>query len=123
MNRRFGFVSNLMIGEEKSYMKGVKLATIQKLGLERIIEIYKENIETTSGIIKYCKNNGIRFYRFGSIFPFNTHDILSNFNYLKHFDDDIYELGQLVKVLDIRTSIHSSPYCILNSSNEETANL
>lgn len=120
MNRRFGFVSNLVIDEEKFYMKSVKLATIEKRGLEKIIEVYKENIETTSNTVRYCKNNGIKFYRMGDLFPFHTHKILSSFNYLDHFDDDIYNLGQLIKYTDTRISIHSSPFCILNSSNEDT---
>jgi len=119
MDNRFGFVSNIVVGEEKLYMRSVKLATIQKLGLEKIIEIYKANLDNTSQIVKYCINNGIRFYRMGDLFPFITHPILESFDHLKYFEEDIYELGQLIKVNDIRISIHSSPYCILNSSKPE----
>ena len=61
MKRRIGFVSNITSGEEKFYMKSFKLATLQKRGLEKVTEIYKENIDTTSGIIRYCKNSGIKF--------------------------------------------------------------
>lgn len=120
MKRRFGFSNSVTVGEEKFYMKSVKLATIEKRGLEKIIEIYKENIETTASTIRYCKNNDIKFYRLGTLFPFSTHKILANFDYLKYFENDIYELSQLIKYTDTRISIHSSPYCILNSSNPET---
>ena len=92
MNKIFGFVSNIVVGEEKLYMRSVKLATIQKLGLEKIIEIYKTNIDSTSQIIKYCINNNIGFYRMGDLFPFSGHPILEAFDYLKHFEEDIYEL-------------------------------
>jgi len=115
MNKRFGFVANIVVGEERLYMRSVKLATIHKLGLEKIIEIYKANIDNTSQIIKYCINNGISFYRMGSLFPFINHPVLESFDHLSYFQDDIYELGQLAKVNDIRISVHSSPYCILNS--------
>ena len=115
MNKRFGFVSNIVVGEEKMYMRSVKLATIHKLGLEKIIEIYKANIDNTSQIVKYCINNGIGFYRMGDLFPFINHPILESFDHLKYFEEDIYELGELIKVNNIRISIHSSPYCILNS--------
>lgn len=120
MKRRIGFVSNITSDEEKFYMKSFKLATLQKRGLEKVIEIYKENIDTTSGIIRYCKNSGIKFYRLGSIFPFSTHKELEKFDYVQYFDNDIYELGQLIRVTNTRISIHSSPYCILNSSNLDT---
>jgi UV DNA damage endonuclease len=119
MNNRFGFVSNIVVGEEKLYMRSVKLATIHKLGLEKIIEIYKANLDNTAQIVKYCINNNISFYRMGDLFPFITHPILQSFDHLKYFEEDIYELGQLIKVNDIRISIHSSPYCILNSAKQE----
>lgn len=120
MSRRFGFVSNVEIDEQKFYMKSMKLATIEKRGLEKVMEIYKENIETTGNTIKYCKNNGIKFYRMGDLFPFNTHPILLGFDYLSQFDDEIYELGKLIKYTDTRISIHSSPFCVLSSNNSET---
>lgn len=121
MKRRIGFVSNVMTSDEENlYMKRFKLATFQKRGLEKVIETYKENLEMTSTIIRYCKNVGIKFYRMGSLFPFSTHKELENFDYLNYFDDDIYELSQLIKISDTRISIHSSPYCILNSVNPET---
>lgn len=120
MKRRIGFVSNITSDEQKLYMKSFKLATLQKRGLEKVTEIYKENLDTTSSIVKYCKNSGIKFYRVGDIFPFSTHDELINFDYIQYFDNDIYELGQLIKFTDTRISIHSSPYCILNSSNPNT---
>lgn len=120
MSRRFGFVSNVVIDEQKYYMKSMKLATIEKRGLEKVIEIYKENIQTTCDTIRYCKNNGIKFYRMGDLFPFHTHKILSGFNYLEHFDNEIYELGQLAKFTNTRLSIHSSPFCVLSSVNTET---
>jgi UV DNA damage endonuclease len=120
MNRRFGFVSNVEIDEQKFYMKSMKLATIEKRGVEKVIEVYKENIETTSNTVRYCKNNDIKFYRMGDLFPFSTHPILSHFDYLNHFDDEIYELGKLIKYTDTRISIHSSPFCVLNSNNAET---
>lgn len=120
MERRYGFVSNLILGDnEKLYMKSIKLATIQKLGLERIIEIYKSNLETTTQILKYCKNSGIKYYRIGNLFPFNTHPILKDFDYFKEFEDEIYELEKLIKTHDIRISVHSSPYCVLASDNKE----
>ena len=117
MQHRYGFVSNLIINDEKLYMKSIKLATIEKLGLEKVIEIYRNNLETVTQILKYCNNNGIKYYRMGNLFPFNTHPILENFDYFKKFEQEIYELGQLIRVYDIRISIHSSPYCVLASDN------
>jgi len=119
--RRFGFVSNITTSDEqKMYMKSFKLATLQKRGLDKVLETYKENIDTTSAIIKYCKNNGIKFYRMGDLFPFSTHPDLGNFDHINHFTDDLYELGQLAKFTKTRLSIHSSMYCKLNSANIET---
>lgn len=120
MKRRFGSSNAVTVDEEKFYMKSVKLATIEKRGLEKIIEIYAENISTTASTIRYCKNNNIKFYRLGTLFPFSTHPILSHFDYIRHFENEIYELSQLIKYTDTRISIHSSPYCILNSNNPET---
>ncbi len=120
MKRRFGFVGNIVSGEEKIYMKSAKLATIEKKGLDKVTELYHENISTTSDIVKYCKRNRIKFYRMGNMFPFSTHPVLSHFDYLQYFANELYELGQLIKFSDTRISIHSSPYCILNSSNKET---
>ena len=108
-----------MLGDERLYMKGIKLASIQKKGLEKVAEIYRENINTTLTILKYCKNSGIRFYRIGDLFPFNTHPILAHYNYFDDFDQELYELGQYIKIHDIRISVHSSPYCILSSDNPE----
>ncbi len=119
LKRRFGFSNSILCGEEKIYLKSVKLATIQKLGLNKIIELYKNNLDTTSQILGYCKRNQIKFYRFGTIFPFSTHEILLNFDYLNYFEDDIYELGQFIKFSDTRISIHSSPFCILSSNKKE----
>jgi UV DNA damage endonuclease len=106
----------MMSGEEKIYMRSVKLATIQKLGLDKILELYKTNLETTSNIVNYCINNDMRFYRFGDIFPFINHDILKSFKHLEQFDNEIYELGKLITTNDLRISVHSSPYCILSSA-------
>lgn len=100
-------------------MRSIKLATIKKTGLEKILEIYKDNIEKTIQILKYCKSSGIEFYRMGDLFPFCDHEILKNFDYLKYFDDDLYELASYIKVSKIRISMHSSPYCILATDRKE----
>ncbi len=117
--RRFGFSSHLFTTEERIYFKSMKLATIEKQGLDKVIEIYKNNIDTASQIISYCKRNKIYFYRLGTLFPFNTHKILNSFDYFSYFEDDLYELGQLIKFSKIRICIHSSPYCILSSVKDD----
>lgn len=114
---RIGFVSNVIIGEEKLYYRTTKLASIEKHGLNKIIDVYSRNIQTAEQIIRYCANTGISYYRMGTLFPFSGHDSIGNFDYIKYFDDQMYELGQLIKVKDIRISFHASEYCVLNSKN------
>jgi UV DNA damage endonuclease len=114
---RIGFVSNVIVGEEKLYYRSAKLASIEKHGLDKIIDVYGSNISTAEQIIRYCSNNGISYYRMGTLFPFSGHEAIGNFDYIKHFDDQLYELGQLIKVKDIRISFHASEFCVLNSKN------
>lgn len=116
---RIGFVSNVIIGEEKLYYRTLKLASIEKHGLEKIIDVYLNNIETAEQIVRYCSNNGISYYRMGTLFPFSGHGAIGNFDYLRYFDEKLYELGQLIKVKNIRISFHASEFCVLNSKNPE----
>ena len=117
---RIGFVSNIVNGEDKLYYRSLKLASIEKHGLDKVMDVYSSNIQTAEQIVRYCSNNKIKFYRMGSLFPFSSHEILGEFKYLDYFDDQLYELGQLIKVKDIRISMHASEYCVLNSCNPET---
>lgn len=114
---RIGFVSNIILPEDKLYYRTAKLASIEKHGLDKIIDIYGSNIDTAEKIVRYCANNGISYYRMGTLFPFSGHEIIGNFNYIDHFDDQLYELGQLIKVKDIRISFHASEFCVLNSKS------
>ena len=116
---RIGFVSNVIIGEEKLYYRTAKLASIQKYGLDKIIDIYTSNIQTAEQVIRYCASNKISYYRIGTLFPFSGHESIGSFDYINHFDDQLYELGQLIKIKDIRISFHASEYCVLNSKNPE----
>jgi UV DNA damage endonuclease len=114
---RIGFVSNIIVGEDKLYYRTSKLASIEKKGLDKIIDVYGSNISTAEQIVRYCANNGISYYRMGTLFPFSGHEAIGNFDYIKYFDDQLYELGQLIKVKDIRISFHASEFCVLNSKN------
>jgi UV DNA damage endonuclease len=114
---RIGFVSNIIVGEEKLYYRTAKLASIEKHGLDKIIDVYSSNISTAEQIVRYCANNGISYYRMGTLFPFSGHEAIGNFDYITHFDDQLYELGQLIKVKDVRISFHASEFCVLNSKN------
>jgi UV DNA damage endonuclease len=74
-------------------------------------------------IFDYLNRHDIRMYRMSSdVVPYGTHPEMPQFhNQIDECADELRELGEKAKELDIRLSLHPSQFVVLNAEDEEIA--
>jgi UV DNA damage endonuclease len=120
MRIRLGYVSI-----SNSIYDYVKLSTItytnykKKNNYDIIDFIIKKNLNNLYELLLYNIKNDIHFYRISSnLIPLATKEDLE-FNYLDKYDYYYKKISKLINQNKIRTDMHPSNYCVLNSTKEE----
>ncbi len=89
------------------------------LGLQKVDEKIKENLEALSQILKYNIRNHIHFYRMTSaLIPLATLEEVP-FDYIDPYLKKYKEIGTYIKQNRLRVDMHPDEYCILNSMNKK----
>lgn len=124
---RFGFVSNAMSLWDASPAKTLTYARYSTLPAqerkEALLSVTKANITNTLRTIHYAIGHGIPLYRFSSsIVPLATHpDVMWDF--VTPFQQEFWEIGELVKKHQLRTSFHPNQFTLFTSPKKAiTAN-
>jgi len=83
----------------------------------------KTSVVYLDAIFEYLAETGIRMYRISSeIAPYVTHPDMPQFHgQIEESADELTELGERIRQLDIRVSMHPSQYIVLNSPQERVA--
>lgn len=111
--------------------KTLRLSTLEKKGIEYAKELAIQNLQNLLTILKWNKENDIKFFRLSSdMFPFATYKgpyngpihekEPSDGLYTLDFADDLLkEIGSYAKEHNIRLTMHPAQFCVLSSKNEE----
>jgi UV DNA damage endonuclease len=96
----------------------MRLATLQKKGVDYAKELAIKNLKDLLLILKWNKKNNIFFFRMSSeIFPFATYP---EYGYLLDFVDDLLkEIGQYAKDNNMRLTMHPSQFNVLSSKDDK----
>jgi len=90
------------------------------LRMNKLRRVAKKNIHNTLRILRYNLDYNIKVYRFTSkLIPLATHPLLSDWNYIEDFKEELKEIGDFVKKNDFRVSAHPDHYTIINSKSED----
>lgn len=83
----------------------------------------RESIRMLYDILGYLNENDIRMYRMSSDFiPYGTHPGMPQFHHqLEECRQELKDLGDEAKRLDIRLSLHPSQFVVLNAEDEKVA--
>ena len=123
MDIRFGYVSTALDLWDSSPSKTITYTRWSSLSAKdqqnRLLELTKQNIETTKRILYYNIAKEIKIYRFSSsIVPLATHPDVK-WDYITPFKKDWTELGKLVKDHQLRVSFHPNAFTLFTSPNQD----
>lgn len=123
MDIQFGYVSTALDLWESSPSRTITYTRWSRLSLreqkEKLLEITKQNIESTKRILHYNIAKEIKIYRFSSsIVPLATHPDVK-WDYLTPFKKEWAELGRLVKDHHLRVSFHPNAFTLFTSPNQD----
>jgi UV DNA damage endonuclease len=125
MKFRLGYVAMTLNLEDCSPSWTVTVATFNKLPdeearLYRLRKITRKNLGSTLRILRYNKALNISVYRLTSkLIPLATHPVIDEWDYVKDFNDEFREIGDLIKENDFRISAHPDHYTLINSHSEK----
>lgn len=96
----------------------LRLATLQKKGIEYAKELAMQNLRDLLVILKYNIKNNIFFMRISSqMFPFVTHP---DYHYSLDFCDSLLqEIGEFANNNSIRLTMHQCHFNVLSSNKEQ----
>ncbi|MGE8080355.1 UV DNA damage repair endonuclease UvsE [Peribacillus loiseleuriae] len=119
MKIRFGFVSIATRLWEASPTKTVTFKRYCQLGeekgMQKLLEITKQNIANTKRVLYYNTAHQIELYRMSSsIVPLATHPDV-NWDFVTPFKDEWKELGDWVKTNKLRISFHPNQFTLFTS--------
>lgn len=90
--------------------------------LSKLDKIITSNLENLIKILTFSQKNNIHFYRISSnLIPLATHNKVI-FDYLDKYKNYYNTISQIINQYQIRVDMHSSTYCILNSTKQEVVN-
>jgi len=118
---RFGYVAIAMNIPQGSPNKTITVKTIEQIAdsaarHNRLHLLLKENLHTTLRILRYNVAHAIHIYRLTSkTVPLATHPITAGWDYIAEFADEWREIGDLIKMHNMRISAHPDHYTLLNS--------
>lgn len=125
MRFRLGYVAMAIDLEDCSPSGTVTVKTFNSLPdsdsrINKLRRVAKKNIHNTLRILRYNQDYNIKVYRFTSkLIPLATHPLLSDWNYIEDFKEELKEIGDFVKKNDFRVSAHPDHYTIINSKSED----
>jgi len=98
----------------------VRLATIQKKGIDFVKDLALENLRDTIKILEECARIGIHVFRLSSeIFPHATNPRCSGYT-MDFANELLIELGETARRLNIRLTAHPGQFNVLGSIKEST---
>jgi UV DNA damage endonuclease len=84
---------------------------------ERLIKTVKNNLDCLLSMLKFNKDNNILFFRITSeLIPFASHPVCT-FNWREYFNPRFKEIGDFIKLNNIRISMHPDQFILLNSKD------
>lgn len=87
---------------------------------ERFIEIVEQNLACLQRILEYNVQHGLYFFRLTSgLVPFASHPI-NTYNWQDHFKATFRQLGDFIKLNNMRISMHPDQFVVLNSPTPQT---
>lgn len=125
MRFRLGYVAMAIDLKDCSPSGTVTVKTFNKLPdndsrMSKLRRVTKKNIHNTLRILRYNKDYNIKVYRFTSkLIPLATHPIVSHWDYIEDFKEELKELGDFVKKNEFRVSAHPDHYTLINSISKD----
>lgn len=99
--------------------RGNKTFRLKSYSEERIINTVENNLDCLEKMLEFNIKNNIFFFRITSdLVPFASHPVCT-FYWQKHFKDDFFEIGKIIKKHNIRISMHPDQFIVLNSNRNE----
>lgn len=106
----------LHIGSEKTKLSNIRLANASEENLGRVIAA---NLDALEAIIQYNFDNDIKLFRISSdIIPLGSHPAVQ-FKWWEEYQDRLRFIGNIIKNVNIRVSMHPGQYTVLNSPHAE----
>lgn len=97
----------------------MKSCTLKNAKDERLIELIAHNIEALNNIIDYNIENNIMLFRISSdLVPFGSGEV-NKVKWWEVFSEELRLIGEKIKAVNMRVSVHPGQYTVLNSTNEE----
>lgn len=106
----------------------IKLATIYKFGIKKLIEVANENLDDLEKILQWNYDHGIFVYRMSSdLIPHASNFVLvnkfgdegQNYMDLIPFKTKLKKIGKLANKLGIRITFHPGQYVQIASNNND----
>lgn len=125
MRFRLGYVAMAIDLKDCSPSGTVTVKTFNKLPdndsrMSKLRRVTKKNIHNTLRILRYNKDYNIKVYRFTSkLIPLATHPIVSHWDYIEDFKEELKELGDFVRKNEFRVSAHPDHYTLINSISKD----
>jgi UV DNA damage endonuclease len=122
---RFGYVAIALAVPEGSPNKATTIKAIEKIEeagarIGRLRRIMLENLETTLRILRYNAAHDVHLYRFTSkIVPLATHPIVEGCDYIADGVSLWQQIGDYIRLHNMRVSAHPDHYTLLNSPKPE----
>lgn len=119
MRIRFGFVSQSWTLWEASPARALTYTRYKQMspdeGREKLLSVTRENLRNTLRTIYYCIAHEIQVFRFSSsIVPLATHPDVK-WDFVKEFEAEFREIGDLVKQYGMRSSFHPNQFTLFTS--------
>ena len=122
---RLGYVAMTLGLKDCSPSGTVTVTTFNKLPDEeaklfRLRRIVRENLKNTLRILTFNQAINIKVYRFTSkLIPLATHPLAESWDYSGDFRNELREIGDYVKVNNLRVSAHPDHYTLINSESDK----
>lgn len=119
---RFGYVSTALNLWEASPARTITFTRYKELSskerTKRLREVCQKNLDATKRMLYYNIAHEIKLYRMSSsIIPLATHKEVE-FDYLSEFKNDWEEIGEIVRLHQLRVSFHPNQFTLFTSPKE-----
>lgn len=122
---RFGYVAMSTVVSNASPSKTMTATSFNKLedreaAIRKLERIGAENIRNSLRLLKHNRAHDIRLYRFSSkLIPLIGHDMLAGWQAIPTLAEEFAELGEYVRLHQMRTSFHPDHFTILSTPRAE----
>ena len=112
--------------------RSIKLDTIKKFGISKLIEVANKNLDDLVKVLEWCVEHGIYVYRISSdIIPHASNpkllqldpiDKYKSYMLLTPFTEKLQNIGKIISKLDIRVTFHPGQYNQIGTPTEKVFN-